>query len=35
MIALAAYKEGMDAAKAARWFNAATYAQAGYFAQWP
>lgn len=33
-IALAAYKEGMDAAEAARWYNAGTYAHIGYFAQW-
>ncbi len=35
MIAFAAYKEGLDAEQAARWYNAATYAHADYFAPWP
>lgn len=33
-IALAAYKEGLDATQAAGWYNADTYAHAGYFARW-
>jgi len=35
MIALAAYKEGMTAREASRWYNATTYGHAGYFAHWP
>jgi hypothetical protein len=34
MIALAAYKEGLSAAQAARWFNGGLYERAGYFSLW-